>query len=298
MTKNTSKKQSENQGTPPPLFDKPFALSMGPQRSGSSWLDRYLRSRGDICLPADVKEVFFFDEDFKRGLAHYTSHFKPEKQHALIMEISTTSFDHKDAPRRVFETFGKNLTLLCPIRHPIIRSYSLYLHYMRYGIVNGTLQEACAQNPQIIESSHYAKHLKNWQKHFNKDQIKLIFQEDLENNQEKYLKDACNALNIDFIPPSDEVMGRFNVTTYSKSWFLATITQNVSRWLRRHKLYFIVKIGKFLGLRDIIFGKENPETNNNSIPPEDRLWLEDQLTPEIKAFETLLGHTIPQWQEK
>lgn len=281
-----------------PLFEKPFALSMGPQRSGSSWLDRYLRSRGDICLPTDVKEVFFFDEAFDRGLAHYAGHFKPEPSHDLIMEISTTSFDHKDAPRRVYETFGDNIILLCPIRHPITRSYSLYLHYMRYGIVNGTLQEACQQNPQILESSHYARHYKNWQKFFKPKQIKTIFQEDLEADQIKYLKDACKALEINFTMPSEEIMGRFNVTTYSKSGIIAGLAQSASRWLRRHGLYFVIHIGKAIGLRELIFGKEKPDAKHDGIPPEDRAWLEEQLSGEIKALEDLLGHKIPQWNEK
>lgn len=281
-----------------PLFDKPFALSMGPQRSGSSWLDRYLRARGDICLPADVKEVFFFDEDFDRGLAHYATHFKPELPHDLVMEISTTSFDHKDAPRRVFETFGDNIRLLCPIRHPITRSYSLYLHYMRYGIVNGTLQQACDQNPQIIESSQYARNFKNWHKYFKPEQIKVIFQEDLETDQLKYLKETCEALEIEYILPSDEIMGRFNASTYTKAGLIASLAQTISRWLRRYKLYFIIHIGKALGLRELLFGKENQDAKPDGIPPKDRAWLEEKLKGEIKAFEDLLGHPIPQWQDK
>lgn len=103
-------------------FDRPFALSMGPQRSATSWLDRYLRMRGDVCLPRGVKEVFFFDRYFHRGFGFYKRHYTPNSKHSLIMEISTTSFDHPEAPSRVYKIFGDQITLICPLRHPVERS--------------------------------------------------------------------------------------------------------------------------------------------------------------------------------
>ena len=54
MTDNTPTKKQD-------LLSIPFCLFMGPQRSGTSWLYRYLMDRGDVCLPSGVKEVFFFD---------------------------------------------------------------------------------------------------------------------------------------------------------------------------------------------------------------------------------------------
>ena len=105
-----------------PLFPVPFALLIGPQRAGTTWVDRYLRSREDICLPDQVKEIFFFDRNYDRGLDFYKSHFKPDKNHRLIMEITATAFDHPQAPQRIYDTFGKNIRLICPLRHPVIRS--------------------------------------------------------------------------------------------------------------------------------------------------------------------------------
>lgn len=276
-------------------FKNPFALSIGPQRAGTSWLDRYLRERGDVCVPDDVKEIFYFDRHFDRGFSFYESHFKEKDEQNLTIEITTTSFDHKGAAERVKETFGNDIKLICPLRHPVVRSYSLYLHYLRYGIVFGSLQEACEQNPQIVESSKYAEHLQKWFDLFGQDKIAILFQEDLENDQLNYVKTACTALGLEYIKPSDEISGRFNATTYSNSGFIARLAQNTADFLREHRLFFVVNAGKALGLKKLIFGGDNPDAQKTDIPPEDRAWLEKQLDGEVQKLENLIG-PIPQWK--
>lgn len=280
----------------PKIFDRPFVLSMGPQRAGTSWLDRYLRTRGDICLPGDVKEVFFFDRDYERGLRHYTAHFQPEDDHDIIMEISTTSFDHPDAPKRVFETFGKNVKLLCPLRHPILRSYSLYLHYRRYGLVSGTLEEAYAQDPQILSSSFYAKNLKRWMKYYPLENIHFVFQEVLESNQRKYITNVCKILDLPFMEAPEDARERYNVTTFSRIGLLAAAAQHAADWFRQRRLYFVINFAKAIGLKPLIFGKEKPDAMRGSIPDKEYHWLAEKLLPEVKKLEKLLGREITEWK--
>lgn len=287
------KEKSENKQ---PVFDRPFALAMGPQRAGTSWLDRYLRQRDDICMPADVKEIFFFDRHFERGVGFYQKHFKPSTNDKILMEISTTSFDHDQSPERVFETFGKNILLLCPLRHPIIRSYSLYLHYVRYGIVYGSLEQACKQNPQILQSSRYAENVKRWLQFFDKDQLHIVFQEDLEEDQDKYVHQICDILGLPYMSPPDEVSDRFNTTTYSGSSTIAGVAQRGADILRKYRLYFVINLAKKMGLKTLIFGKENKDAQKKTIPEQDRIWLEEQLKGEVEKLEELIG-PIPQWHD-
>lgn len=276
-------------------FPKHFVLSFGPQRTGSSWLDRYLRARGDVCLPIGVKEVFFFDRNYDLGMEFYCSHFKIGENHKNVMEISTTAFDHPDAPARVYESFGANVTLICPLRHPVDRSYSLYLHYLRYGKVSGTLQQACMQDPRILGSSQYAKHIAYWQKFFAPDSIGYLFQEELENDQVSYIRKVCDLLGLEFMPANGDIAEKYNVTAYSKSRSLAGWAQNTADFMRRHKLYGPINFAKSLGLKRMIFGNENADAGRVHIPAPDRAWLEQQLTGQVEALEKLIG-PIPQWR--
>lgn len=277
------------------LFSVPFALFIGPQRAGTTWVDRYLRTRDDVCLPDGVKEVFFFDRNYERGIDFYKSHFNPSNIHRLAMEITATSFDHPEAPQRVYDTFGSDVRLLCPLRHPVIRSYSLYLHYLRYGIVNGSLQDAVKQEPQIISSSYYAEHLKRWFDLFGQDNIVILYQEELERNQHKFVQKLCEGLQIPFIEPVEEVQGRYNITTFSKFSSIAATSQKIADVLRYYKMYAVINFAKSIGLKRLIFGKERPDARQKNIPDEDLVWLQQQLQPEIKKLENLLKSSISLW---
>ncbi len=278
-----------------PLFDRPFALSIGPQRAGTSWIDRYLRARGDVCMPGQVKEVFFFDRNYDRGPGFYKSHFRPQEKHRLIAEIATTSFDMPAVPRRVRDFTGENVRLLCPLRHPITRSYSLYQHYKRFGLVTGTLQESCAQNPHILSSSRYATHLAAWFSVFDKNNFHFIFQEDLETNMQKFVTDLCNALQIPLMMPSAHVQGRYNPCATSPIPALAKSAYDSANWLRRHRMYPVINAAKKLGLKRLILGTERPDIQRQSIPEDDRKWLEDRLFGQVEAMEKITG-PLQQWR--
>lgn len=281
---------------PEKLFPMPFALLMGPQRSGTTWVDRYLRFRGDICLPEEVKEIFFFDRNFDRGAEFYKSHFDPTSEHNLAIEITATSFDCPEAPQRVKEIFGKNIKLVCPLRHPIVRSYSLYLHYLRYGIVSGSLQDAVKQVPQIIESSRYKTHINRWFQEFGKENITFIYQEELEIDQLEFVKKLCTGLGVKYIKPAEEVQGRYNITTFSKFGILAMAAQKTADFLRHYQLYFIINFAKSVGIKKIIFGKERPDAEKGNIPEEDLKFLQEKIGNEARLFEEFIGYPIPYWQ--
>lgn len=273
------------------VFDKPFVLSMGPQRAGTSWLDRYLRVRGDVCVPAEVKEIFFFDRHYHRGSQFYFDHFQPAPEHKIIMEVSTTSFDVPDAPRHVHEVFGKDLTMLCPLRHPVARSYSLYLHYKRYGMVSGSLQEAYRENPQIIESSRYTDHLENWYEYYGPEHIHLLFQEELEADFERYVAQVCDVLKLDAVDIPPDVTGRYNATTRAPSELLAKCAQYGADFLRKHNMYSVVNVAKLLGLKSLVFGSggEGGLDCLDKTKIDDLKWLNDQLGHEVEKFEALAG---------
>lgn len=281
-----------------PLFTLPFVLSMGPQRSGTTWIYEYLKSRGDICLPDGVKEVFYFDQYYDKGAAFYASHFHPDPdQHKLCVEIAATYFDNELAPERVKDCFGDNIRLICPLRDPLTRSFSLYQHYVRYGIVRGDLAQAIEQKPQIIESSRYAAHLKRWYDVFGADKITLLFQEDLEEKPQEFLHDLCDALGLDYQDiPASELTRRVNPTTQSRNNFLASMAQNGADFLRRHRLYWPINLAKSIGLKRFIFGKENPQRQEKYMAPEDLHILLSHLGDEHEKLEALIGRPIKAWR--
>jgi hypothetical protein len=246
-------------------------------------------------MPTGVKEIFFFDRQYSRGLDFYTKHFTPAPAHKMVMEITTTSFDCFEAPRRILNYFGPNIRLICPLRDPVKRSYSLYLHYKRYGVVTGTLQEACTDVPQILSSSRYAEHLARWFDAFGRDNIHFLFQEQMDADLNNYVANLCNALQIPCILPSKDTSTRYNATAASPVPTLAKFAYDGSAFLRRYRLYGIINAAKKLGLKKLILGTEKPGTEQ--MTAEDRAFLEDRLGGESLALEKLLGER-PVWRQQ
>lgn len=279
-------------------FKAPFSIFIGPQRAGTSWMHRYFNLREDICLPKQVKELFYFDYNFSNGPEYYFSHFKEEPCHKLVMEVSATYFFHPEAPKRIYEYFGPNIKLVCPLRHPVSRSYSLYQHFCRYGLTQGDLQEACEKTSEILTSSHYLTHLKNWTEYFDLENIYICFQEDLDNNQSKFLEGLCAYLEIPFKKVPAEAQNRTNVTTKPPVQFIANIAQVTATSLRSMKLYWIINFAKSIGLKKLIFGiDEKEKQSENEIPEEDRRYLEKKLLNQVDLLEDFLGYKIKVWHE-
>lgn len=186
------------------LFDKPTALTIGPHQCGTGWIYDYLKSRGDVCLPAEVREIFYFDRHFQRGPDFYASHFRPLPPHRLIIEPTTTAFDNPDAPDRVFQLLGADVRLVCPLRHPVERARAVYLDYLKYGLVRGGIEQAVEEAPQIIFGSRYSDHLERWFRQFGRNNIHVVFYETLQHDPQLYARGLCRILDLPFMPPAGE----------------------------------------------------------------------------------------------
>ncbi len=240
------------------LFDRPVALSIGPQRCGTSWMYDYLKARGDICLPSGVREIFYFDRHFQRGPEFYASHFSPEPAHKLVMELTTTAFDNPDAPSHVQKLLGAGVRLICPLRHPIERTRAVYLDYLKYGLVRGGVEEAFQEHPQILFASRYADHLERWFTQFGRRNVHLLFYESLQNDPDVFAADLCAALDIPFAAPAP-----------------------------------LAGAGFWSKFRAGLFEKKEP---SHFLSRREETWLKARLQPEIQRLEKLLNMPLTIWK--
>ena len=253
----------------PVLFDKPFVLSIGPQHGGSATLEVYLRGRGDIALPADVKEIFYFDRHFQRGAGFYASHFYPEDTHIAVMELATTAFDNPEAPARARELLGPDVRLLCPLRHPVVRAYRGYQDFKRYGIVSGDLEDAVQQAPQILFASHYAEHLGRWTEIFGRQALTILIAEEMEISPEHALTALCRALGWPYIPPSQEFLKMLRRNDDHATWYGA--------------------------VKERLLGKSVKDMRRLEKKKKEMAWLNDRLGTEISKLEAFLDRKLPAW---
>ncbi|GMM70438.1 hypothetical protein MTsDn5_03900 [Alteromonas gracilis] len=162
------------------MFKTPLVnvVGIGAQKCASSWIYELLRLHDDVCV-SEIKELNFFSYFYDHGFEWYESNFSNPK--ALNIEISPSYFYNTDTPQRVAQ-YNPNAKIILSLRDPIKRMFSNHLHEVRQGHItekNYKFETAFNNNPLYLEQSLYSKHLKNWLSAFERNQIHIVFQEDV-----------------------------------------------------------------------------------------------------------------------
>ncbi len=204
-----------------PIRKAPDFIIIGGQKCGTTALFQYLKEHPNV-KPAYCKELYFFDNNFSKGINWYKSHFPLiaenyfcrlfHKINKITGEATPNYMFHPHAAKRIFK-ICPNAKLIVLLRNPIDRTYSQYQHNVRFGHEELTFEEAlekeedriAKETKKLIENKIsisinrqkysytsrglYADQLKVWFKYFNNEQILIIKSEDLfENPPETYSK--------------------------------------------------------------------------------------------------------------
>ena len=259
----------------------PDFLTIGPMKSGTTWIQNYLEFRNDVCLPANVKETFYFDHYWYRSISWYESHFKHclYSNTTLCLEVGSSYFHNQNVPPRIKQCLG-DIPLLVTLRDPVKRAWSHYIHLRRYGYTNSLLLEAVKHFPEIIEASRYKTCLQYWYNSFSPSSIHFVWQDVLAQSPNAYAQHVCRALGIVYLPPSEDLLNKTNEASIPYSHLLAALGDRSAHFMRRVGFYNIVNTAKRIGLKRLFFGK--PGSASDIQPTtEEREWLEKQLEGEI-----------------
>jgi len=272
----------------------PDLLVIGPMRTGTTWVYEYLQERGDVCLPKSVKETFFFNRNYGKGIEWYKTHFRFCNFYLYhrIIEVAPSYFHCPDAPARVLEILGK-IRLVVILRDPVERSWSHYLHLLQYGYTRAPFLDAVKTYPEILEASRYSTHIERWRKLFGNN-IQVLFFEELEADATAYCRRLCDALKLEFVAPGVISGERSNQATLPLSPSLAKVGREIANFLRSRRMYYVVNFAKFIGLKRIFFGYHG--TRLPQMSEKECAWLVRQLRPEVKALKVEFEERMANWR--
>jgi Sulfotransferase domain len=154
----------------------PNVLYIGTDRSGSTWLADYLRWHPDAFVPS-VKELFFFDRYYDRGLEWYGSHFRDATQ-PICAEVCHDYLYSALAAKRIHD-FDPNIRLIVFLREPVSRTISAYRYKRKFGLTGDSLDAALQDAPELIEHSMYSTHIDEYLKRFRREQMYVGVFDDL-----------------------------------------------------------------------------------------------------------------------
>ncbi len=273
----------------------PDCLVIGPQKAGTTWIHEYLRSRGDISVPRGVKETFFFDRNYHRGLKWYQRHFRKSEKDRYVVEVGASYFHCEEAPERIVADLGI-VPLICTLRQPAERSFSLYLHLKRYGFTGSPFCQAIEELPEILKSSRYATILKRWISVFGRERLGVVFLETLAESPDRYVEHLCRHLDL----PDYDVAQSLRVPVNKAAGFplsshLAQFGMKIGDSARSLGLYGAVNTAKRLGLRRLFFGRPGTAIVPQ-MTPEERAWVMRRISPELEELEDLLDVDLSHWK--
>jgi len=268
-----------------------FAVGVGPQRTGSTWLYECLLRRPELCFPRGVKETHFLDEQFARGWAWYEAHFAHRRPGQRGMEITATYFDVRAAAERLY-VHAPDCRVVVTLRDPAERTFSLWLHERKKGRVRGGFAEALREQPRLLDASRYRAHLAQWRVLFGADRVLVILLEDIAAAPAETLGRVHAFLDLPATPTPAVAFERVNRATLPAHPALARLATVGAARLRGRRLYGPIELAKRLGLKRVYAGA-------GAVPvldAETRRALVAELEPDIAYVERLLDRPLPAWR--
>ena len=269
------------------------AAGVGPQKTGTTWLDACLREHPALCLPEGVKETFFLDRHFERGWDWHGTHFEGCGPDRLRAEVGPTWFGAPAAARRLHER-SPGCRIVATLRDPAARSWSLYRHHRRKGRVGEDFREAAERIPRILGASRYAEHLPRWIERFGPDRVHVVLLDDVRERPGRVLAELCGFLEV---APFDGVPGaareRVNPAGRARSRPLARLASGASRWLRDRGLHGVADLAKRIGGR-LVYGEDAGD--GGGMPAGLRAELVAVFEEDVRFVEELTGRDLEGWR--
>lgn len=271
----------------------PSFFVVGPPRTGTSWLHTVLSQCAWLSHP--TKETRFFDKNFDRGLGWYAAHYKRAVGERAIGEIAPTYFASPNARDRIAMLIPA-AKIVCTFRNPVDRVLSLYRLKRAYGWIQWTFEDALTRDPELMESSRYADHLKGWLHAFGPSQVMPTVHDDMEADPQGYLDkvvDFVGAKRVTLQPNQAGHVLSSDTMTQPKNYYWTRGALWLAEWSKSRKLDGVVATAKKIGaLRFFVGG--GPAFPEISTPERRR--LRELFRPEIDKLENMLNRDLSGWK--
>ena len=184
----------------------PDYIGIGAMKAASGWIFRCIELHPEVS-DNSAKELCFFNKsyNYEKGIEYYYSIFnqhpknkiKGEFTPSYMLSPEVASLIHKNLP---------DVKLIACLRNPADRAYSDY----RYNIqeqgrfkIYKDFEDTIKNDRKFVERGFYYKQLKNYFDLFPRENILVVFYEDLKKDPVKFIHDIYRFLglkDLEFIP--------------------------------------------------------------------------------------------------
>jgi hypothetical protein len=263
------------------MSSEDICFIVGPRKTATTWLyDMLLRSE-DTSLPRNMKETFFFDRYFYKGLNWFERLFN-YRDGTLRVEVAPSYFSSDLARQRMCTAYPNAKIVIC-LRDPVKRCLSDYLHHLKYGHTKSGIIASLKKNPDIIESSKYSKHVPLWELAF-KGRVLVVYYEDFLADKKSFLNNILDFLNIDsgFVgSKSMEFVSNEGGTL--GNYYVSKMSSKIVYFLNGLGLNSIVRFFKTLGVKRFVYGGKRAKVKS-IVSNDETFFLREALAYETECY--------------
>lgn len=271
-------------------------IGIGAQKSGTSWLYKCLMEHPEICTTKE-KEIHYFNKHYSNGVDWYENHFS-NCGGKTSGEFSTLYLSDKDVPERIYD-YNKDIKIIVSLRNPVDRAYSHYNHIKSLNLAPGeNIQEVIKKYPEMIENGMYGKYLAKYFELFPRDQILILFYDDLNKEPLNFVKKIYSFLEVDesFVPSginskyhSTKVRGSFVYKKMNKTHLILS-----KSYVGKHFMKFLSLLGINSVTIQNLLNLITPDLTH--IKGDDKKFLYSFFKEDIVHLEEMLGINLNHWK--
>lgn len=149
---------------------------------------------------ARPKEIGFFNGKHEDDVDWYAEHFAGAGSNVMAGE-ATPWYLHDPIAVDQMSATVPDARIIVILRDPVDRTYSHYWMARNRGRADQSFEEFI-ESSKVLDVGYYSRHLKNLTDRFPRDQVLVVFQEDLKRNPRDLYATVCGFLGVDdtFIP--------------------------------------------------------------------------------------------------
>lgn len=275
---------------------KPDFLYVGAPKCGSTWLFEALSDHPEVSLYPG-KYTHFFKDFYQKGLDWYERQFDDVEDNVIIGDFETSYMFHDEVIKRISDAYP-SIKLVVSLRNPIERDWSAYKFLKSTAQIGKDVSifDAIESAPDFLTlCSSYGSAIERLFKYFDKDQVLILFYDDLKADPQNYMNKVSKFLGIDtkYAPKN---LNKKSYTTKSVRFVFLNKLLKVLAWRLRSFGFgvLVMRLKRSLIAKTIIF--KNTEKKPIIMSETEQKFLYERNKSEIEKLEDILKANLDRWK--
>lgn len=270
---------------------KPDFLFIGAAKCGSTWFFKALQAHPQVFVP-QAKDIYYFDQYYDRGITWYESFFEGAEFARAVGELSHDYIYSSEAMDRIHRDLP-DVKLIACLRDPIERAYSAYLFMRRNGTAGRNFRATLEANRNILQRGRYAAYIDRCFERFGRDRVRVFLFDELQANPRALARSLYAFLDLDGSFVYRDADKKVLPASTARFQWLASGAKRSARVVR--KLGYPGLVGRLKNAWVTRMLYKPTDDDASQMSDEDRSWLRDYFSEDVRALEELLRVNLEGW---